>query len=297
MLNTRALVLATMLGTILQVAMVVAGHSNTSVAALFAVGGMGFSLIAGLAYAKWARGGSASGLALGGLVAGALCALIGIFVSYLLGDVPMSLLALGTISSAVTGAFGGWIGSFLFRARVAVAIVVGMAAATATADAQSIASAAGSSVARATTADFTWLVGRWEGRMTGGAGVADVVFAPPAGGLITGMMRLVDRDKVLVVELISLVDAPSGVELRFRHFSSSLEAYESTFRQNLRLMTHTTERDVFENMVDYDKTLMSTQPRVATWRRIDADSFVGHSDIIGGDGKPAVVEVTYRRVK
>lgn len=117
MLNTRALLLATTLGTVLQVAMVVIGHSSASVAALFAVGGMGFSLVAGLAYAMWARGGSASGLALGGLVAGALCALIGIFVSYLLGDVPASLLLLGTISSAVTGAIGGWAGTFLFRAR------------------------------------------------------------------------------------------------------------------------------------------------------------------------------------
>jgi hypothetical protein len=115
MLNTRALLLATTLGTILQVAMVVIGHSNASVAALFAVGGMGFSLVAGLAYAKWARGGTASALAVGGLVAGALCALIGIFVSYMLGDVPASLLLLGTISSAVTGAIGGWAGSFLFR--------------------------------------------------------------------------------------------------------------------------------------------------------------------------------------
>jgi|SRR5881398_665091 hypothetical protein len=115
MLNTRALMIATVLGTVLQVIMVVAGHSNKSIANLFAVGGMGFSLIAGLVYAIVARGGPTSSLALGGLVAGALCALIGIFVSYMLKDVPVSLLALGTISSAVTGAIGGAIGKFLAR--------------------------------------------------------------------------------------------------------------------------------------------------------------------------------------
>jgi hypothetical protein len=114
MINTRALVLASTLGTALQVAMVVAGHSNPAVAALYAVGGMGFSFIAGLAYALWARGANASSLAVGGLASGAICAFIGIFVSYLFGDVPMSLLALGTISSAVTGAIGGWLGKFLF---------------------------------------------------------------------------------------------------------------------------------------------------------------------------------------
>lgn len=118
MLNSRALVLATVVGTVLQVAMVVAGHSNKSVANLFAVGGMGFSLIAGLAYAMWARGEPTSSVAIGGLVAGAVCAFIGILVSFLMKDVPASLLLLGTVSSAVTGALGGWIGTFLFRAAM-----------------------------------------------------------------------------------------------------------------------------------------------------------------------------------
>jgi hypothetical protein len=120
MINGRALVLASIVGVVLQVAMVVAGHSNPSVAALYAVGGMGFSLIAGLAYAMWARGSSTSSLVVGGLLSGAICAFIGISVSYLFGDVPMSLLALGTLSSAVTGAIGGVFGKFLFP-RTAVA--------------------------------------------------------------------------------------------------------------------------------------------------------------------------------
>lgn len=117
MLNSRALVLATVVGTVLQVGMVVAGHSNKSIANLFAVGGMGFSLVAGLAYAMWARGEPTTSVAVGGLVAGAVCAFIGIFVSYMLKDVPATLLVLGTVSSAVTGALGGWIGTFFFRAQ------------------------------------------------------------------------------------------------------------------------------------------------------------------------------------
>ena len=119
MLNPRALVLASLLGTVLQVAMVVAGHSNKSVANMYAVGGMGFSLLAGLAYAVWSRGAPPSSLAVGGMIAGAVCAFIGIFVSFMMKDVPASLLALGTISSAVTGALGGWLGSFVFRAGMA----------------------------------------------------------------------------------------------------------------------------------------------------------------------------------
>ena len=150
MLNTRALILATVLGTVLQVAMVVAGHTNKSIAGLFAVGGMGFSLIAGLAYAMWARGSSTASLAIGGLAAGALCAFIGIFVSYCLGDVPASLLALGTLSSAVTGALGGWLGKFLFPAGGGVtAMMMVLAGASSTLDAQAVTA---SSSARDTSA-------------------------------------------------------------------------------------------------------------------------------------------------
>jgi hypothetical protein len=103
----RPLILATLAGTILQVAMVVAGHSNPSIKGLFAVGGMGLSLLAGALYAYLASPIAKGPAAAGGALAGALCGLIGIAVSYALGDVPASLLALGSISSGVTGAIGG----------------------------------------------------------------------------------------------------------------------------------------------------------------------------------------------
>ena len=110
MLNRRALLLAIIVGSVLQLAMVIAGHANKSIAALFAVGGMGFSLVAGILYVLYSRDSAPASPVLGGTLAGAICALIGIFVSYMLGDVPVTLLALGTISSAVTGAIGGFAG-------------------------------------------------------------------------------------------------------------------------------------------------------------------------------------------
>jgi hypothetical protein len=113
MINTRACVLATLAGTLLQLAMVLAGHTNASIAALFAAGGVGISLLAGLAYAALARGGAARPALVGGAVAGGLCALIGIAVSCALGDVSPGVLLYGTASSAVSGAAGGWLGRFL----------------------------------------------------------------------------------------------------------------------------------------------------------------------------------------
>jgi len=114
-LDAKSLVIATAIGTVLQVAMVVAGHSNPAVAKLFAVGGMGFSLVAGVIYAWRAHPAAMSDAVAGGTIAGAACALLGILVSFLLGDVPATLLALGTISSAVTGAVGGVIGRSIGR--------------------------------------------------------------------------------------------------------------------------------------------------------------------------------------
>lgn len=115
-MNNRALTIATIIGLVLQVAMVVIGHSNQSVKNLFAIGGMGFSLIAGVIYGVVAGGGTVGSIALGGALAGGICAFVGILVSHLLGDVPVTLLLLGTISSVVTGAIGGAIAKFFVRA-------------------------------------------------------------------------------------------------------------------------------------------------------------------------------------
>lgn len=95
-------------------AMVIGGHFVPAVANLFAVVGILISLVAGLLYARAARGGWADSL-LGGAVAGALCALIGIAMSWAMGDVEAIILVLGTLSSAVGGAIGGAVGKVLAR--------------------------------------------------------------------------------------------------------------------------------------------------------------------------------------
>ena len=112
-ISMRALLIATAIGTVLQAAMVISGHRNASIAKLFAVGGMSLSLIAGVLYAVLVSGATTGSAVVGGVLAGGLCALIGIAISYVLKDVPASLLLLGTLSSAITGAIGGWLGSLV----------------------------------------------------------------------------------------------------------------------------------------------------------------------------------------
>jgi hypothetical protein len=301
-MSSRALVVASLVGTLLQVAMVVTGHSNDAVKGLFAVGGMGLSMLAGVLYARLARPATKGSAAVGGLAAGAICAFIGILVSYLLGDVSASLLALGTLSSAVTGAIGGLLGGLGQRGAVTTGIVLALAGAPMSAvQAQSVRAAAATEVrgdTSATLRDFAWLAGRWEGTVPAVAGSrAEVTFSAPMAGLITGMMRLVRNDTVLVVELISLVDTPRGVEMRFRHFSPALDAYEREFRQTMLLTKHDARTDTFENTVAYDAALMSTQPRRTAFVRTSDDEYVGRSEIIGSDGKPAEVVARYRRAR
>jgi Domain of unknown function (DUF6265) len=303
-MSTRSLVIASLVGTLLQVAMVVAGHSSPSIKGLFAVGGMGLSLVAGVLYARLARSATKGSASLGGLAAGAICAFLGIFVSWRLGDVPASLLALGTVSSAVTGAVGGLLGALSLGRTAAAAGVALLFAASVSNDAR--AQAASPVVvatelrgdSSATLRDFAWLTGRWEGTVANLAGaVLEVTYSAPRAGLMTGMMRLVQRDTVLVVELISMVETPRGVEMRFRHFSPTLDAYEREFKQTMRLTSHAPQTDVFENAVAFDAKLMSTQPRRTSLVRHGDDEFVGRSDIIGSDGKPAEIVSTYRRVR
>jgi hypothetical protein len=107
----RALWRATLIGTVLQVAMVVGGHYVPAIKSLFAPGGMLISAAAGWLFGRLS-GGSRGLSAMGGLFAGAACAFLGILESFYLGDVPATLLMLGTGSSAVTGALGGLVGGW-----------------------------------------------------------------------------------------------------------------------------------------------------------------------------------------
>ncbi|NBB14315.1 hypothetical protein GVN21_02965 [Caulobacter sp. SLTY] len=112
-MNRSALIRATLIGTVLQLAMVIAGHFVPAIAQQFAILGMLISLVAGLLYVRAARGGWGDSL-IGGLIAGAVCAFLGILVSYLLKDVTVDILWMGTAGSAVAGLIGGAIGKLVF---------------------------------------------------------------------------------------------------------------------------------------------------------------------------------------
>jgi len=104
------LVTYTAIGTVMQVAMVVIGHFNEFVKNnVFALGGMGISLLAGLLFARAAAHCMGSAIK-GGAIVGGVCAVLGVAVSMALGDTDAMVLAIAAVSSSITGLIGGVIG-------------------------------------------------------------------------------------------------------------------------------------------------------------------------------------------
>ncbi|MCU0621779.1 MAG: hypothetical protein MUC69_09770 [Gemmatimonadales bacterium] len=102
-----ALTRATAIGTVAQLAMVLVGHRNAEVAGMFALLGTSISGVAGFLVPFLAKGLRMPEAARYGTVAGGVAAVLGILVSFALGDVPLGTVALGGGMSAVAGAIGG----------------------------------------------------------------------------------------------------------------------------------------------------------------------------------------------
>lgn len=99
--------ITSVVGTLLQVGMVIAGHYNEFVRQnVFAAGGMLISLIIGAWFGAVAARSKAGAMA-GGALAGGDCALIGIAVSVAMKDTEPMILVFGTLGSAVAGLIGG----------------------------------------------------------------------------------------------------------------------------------------------------------------------------------------------
>jgi hypothetical protein len=106
-------------GLVLQIGMVVAGHVVPPLRSFWGPGGMLISLVVGACAALPAQGGWSRAVTNGAL-AGGVGAFAGILIALLLGDVPAALLALGTFSSVVAGIVGAAL-VYLVRGRARTA--------------------------------------------------------------------------------------------------------------------------------------------------------------------------------
>lgn len=146
----------------------------------------------------------------------------------------------------------------------------------------------------ATLADFAWLAGRWEGKL-GAPGsdkqmTAEQEWMAPKNGTMQGFFRLTDNEKTIVIELFTIRETASGIVFYFRHFSPELKPLEEAEAYHLNL----TKSD--GNVFRFDNPVVNQLKDAILTHNTD-DSYTSHGDLTGADGKPAVIEVTYHRVK
>jgi hypothetical protein len=145
-----------------------------------------------------------------------------------------------------------------------------------------------SSAVRPSLADFAWLEGRWRGDW--GSRVAEQTWLGPKAGEMSGLFRLVEGDKTLVLELFSLAETPEGINFYLRHFTPELVPWEKTDATLLKLESADLAKVVFVNPVN-------GEPKRTSLIRVDADTYTLRSEIEPEHGDPQVIEITFQRVK
>jgi hypothetical protein len=134
--------------------------------------------------------------------------------------------------------------------------------------------------------DFAWLEGRWRGEW--GPRVAEQVWMAPKAGMMLGDFRVIENDKVLVIEFFSLVEKRGGINFYFRHFTPELVPWEKSDATLLKLTTADPKKSEFENPAN-------GKPKRVVLTKLDADTYTWRSEIIPETGDTQIVEITYHR--
>ena len=136
--------------------------------------------------------------------------------------------------------------------------------------------------------DFAWLEGKWQGAW--GPRLAEQIWTAPKAGQMLGIFRVVENDRAVVIELLSLFETQDGVELRFRHFTPALVPWEQSLPTTMKLVDLDTTTAVFENSGD-------GQPKRDIFVRTDPENYISKSFIVPTGGGTRVTEIAYRRQK
>src|SRR5262245_58812345 len=73
---------------------------------------------------------------------------------------------------------------------------------------------------KAAEGDLSWFTGTW--RRDNEKGFSEVIFSPNAAGRLVGVLRIVNDNRNLVLEVISIESTSEGTILLLRHFNSDL---------------------------------------------------------------------------
>ena len=135
---------------------------------------------------------------------------------------------------------------------------------------------------------FSWLEGRWRGEW--GSRVADQTWLEPKASEIAGLFRVIEREKMLVLELFSFVEKPEGIQFYLRHLTPELLPWEKSDATLLKLESVDGTKATFVNVVN-------GEPKRLIFTRVDADTYTQRSEIEPAEGEPQVVEITFHRQK
>jgi hypothetical protein len=114
----KGLTKPTVIGTVLQVGMVLLGKVNPSVGQNFAILGTSIAALTGVLASLMNRQPAMGGALGGGAIAAGVSALIGTVVSMATGQTGMDTILIGTGSSVVAGALGGVVGQLFGGKKV-----------------------------------------------------------------------------------------------------------------------------------------------------------------------------------
>jgi hypothetical protein len=139
-----------------------------------------------------------------------------------------------------------------------------------------------------TLSDLAWLQGQWSGSW--GPRLATQTWSVPRAGTMVGTLQIVENDKTLVVEFVTITETPAGIEYRLLHFTPSLAPWEKSGPAVLALMSMDLKKFVFQNQSD-------GEPQQIVLTRTDPDTYVDHSEILPENGDPQSTEITFHRQK
>ena len=134
--------------------------------------------------------------------------------------------------------------------------------------------------------DFAWLEGHWHADW--GPRIAEQVWTSPKAGVMLGDFRVIENDKVLVIELFTLVEKTGAINFYVRHFTPELVPWEKSDATLLNLASAEAKKFDFENPAN-------GRPKRAVFTRVDNDTYTSRSEIVPEKGDPQVIEITYHR--
>lgn len=133
----------------------------------------------------------------------------------------------------------------------------------------------------ATINDMVWIVGHFQGEALGG--IFEEVWAPPFGGAMMGMFKVVKDDTVVFYELLTIIEESNSLNLKLKHFNADLTGWE--------------EKDEFQSFPLVKLTQDAAFFDGITFRKLDQDTIQVFVAIQQSDDETQEIEFKYHRVK